>query len=167
VLRIFAARSRMQFGNTQANPMSRFLDDIPPQLTERKSDDLMSGVLWRQSSVMLSSPATSFDTPFAPLRATQDDTAGRIEARSRSSKNRIEPFRQHQDLTVEFNQDALARDDFNQDRSDDLAEGSRIRHPVFGEGTITGRRGDVVDVQFDSGEKKRFALSIAPLQMIT
>ena len=93
---------------------------------------------------------------------------------SREVRKKVEPYRQHHgstsltagDLTVEFNQDALARDDFNQDRSDDLAEGSRIRHPVFGEGTITGKRGDVVDVQFDSGEKKRFALSIAPLEVV-
>src|SRR3989338_2446288 len=55
-LRIFAARSRMQFGNTQAKPMSRFLDDIPPQLTERKSDDLMSGVLWNIDSSRASPP---------------------------------------------------------------------------------------------------------------
>lgn len=156
LLRIFAARSRMQFGSTAANPMSRFLDDMPPQIVEKKSDDLMSGVLWNIGSSRLSGGASAKSEASPAQRGTSRETG----------RNKVEPYRQHQDLTVEFNQDALARDDFNQDSGDDLAEGSRIRHPVFGEGTVTGRRGDVVDVKFDSGEKKRFALSIAPLEVV-
>jgi hypothetical protein len=41
-----------------------------------------------------------------------------------------------------------------------------VQHPVFGKGTIRTKRGDIVEIQFDGGQKKTFALSIAPLKMI-
>ncbi|MDD5469988.1 MAG: hypothetical protein PHO92_04300, partial [Candidatus Peribacteraceae bacterium] len=77
----------------------------------------------------------------------------------------IEPFRQGQSNLdgIEFNQDISFEDDANQET---LAEGTRIRHPSFGTGTILSKRGDVVTIQFDSGERKNFALSIAPLTII-
>ena len=149
ILCLLFARSRSLWGSVQANDMSRFLDDLPPELVERKSDDVMSGVLWKFSS---SEPR---------IGARSATGAGRVEKRSK-----LQPYRQHADLSIEFNQDALSRDDMNQDIGNDLAEGSRIRHPVFGEGTVTSKRGDIVDIQFDSGEKKRFALSIAPLEVM-
>ncbi len=152
-LRLFGARSRMLWGNTQANALSRFLDDLPPDLVERKSDELMSGALWNFGSSRARSEGPSRETGKTKLQPP--------------AVSRVEPFRQHQPVELEFNQDTLALDDINQDEGDELNEGARIRHPVFGEGTVMGRRGDIVDVQFDSGEKKRFALSIAPLQMIS
>src|SRR3989338_2018288 len=45
-LRIFFARSRMLWGNTQANAPSRFLDDLPDDVTERRSDDILSAFAW-------------------------------------------------------------------------------------------------------------------------
>ena len=49
---------------------------------------------------------------------------------------------------------------------DAFGQGTRIRHPSFGEGKIVAKRGDIVTIQFDSGKRKDFALSIAPLQII-
>jgi DNA helicase-2/ATP-dependent DNA helicase PcrA len=132
-LRCFCARSRMLWGETQSNEPSRFLDDLPPELVERKSDDIMSKVLWNLSSS------------------------------SSEKKSKLEPFRQNKEL--EFNQDLDFSEDFNQERTD-LEEGTRVKHPVFGEGAILEKRGDIVDVLFDSGQKKSLALSIAPLKMI-
>jgi hypothetical protein len=65
-------------------------------------------------------------------------------------------------VDVEFNQE-YPGEDFatNQDA---FAENTRVEHPSFGTGTVTNRRGDVVDIRFDSGERKSFALSIAPLK---
>ncbi len=57
-------------------------------------------------------------------------------------------------------------DNFNQDQDQEPAEGMRIRHPGWGDGTITAVRGDVVDVQFDRGLVKTLALSIAPIEII-
>jgi hypothetical protein len=81
------------------------------------------------------------------------------------AKSKIEPFRQASGVSAEFNQDLNFSDDVNQDNPG-LDVGSRVRHPAFGEGKVVNRRGDVVTIQFDSGQKKTFALSIAPLQVL-
>ena len=134
-LHLFAARSRTLWGEVQGNDISRFIDELPPELVDRKSDDIMSSVLWNKS----------------------------FSHKDKTSK--LEPYRQHVDL--EFNQDTDLSDDLNQDVPDnDFTEGARVTHPHFGEGIVTTRRGDIVEIKFDSGKKKSFALSIAPLKMI-
>ncbi len=132
LLDIFFARSRMHWGKTQANAPSRFLDDLPPENIERKSDDLMSPLLWRTSPV---SPRVALNRP-------------------------------GEEVSIEFNQDLGISEPASQIEHHDLEQGARIHHPSFGEGIITGKRGDIVDVSFDSGQKKRFALSIAPLRAL-
>lgn len=144
-LRIFFTRTRQLWGNTQSNAPSRFIDDLPPEVTERRSDELLSAFAWATES-------------------------GRIKVtESESARKKIEPYRQHQGVSAEFNQDLNFSDDANQDSAEEgsaMREGSRVRHPAFGEGTVTSKRGDVVTIQFDRGPKKTFALSIAPLQAI-
>ncbi len=141
-LRIFFARSRQLWGNTQANAPSRFIDDLPSNVVERRSDELLSAFAWATES--------------GRMKVSGNEVA----------RSKIEPYRQHQNLNVEFNQDADFTDDANQDTSSDIDQGTRVRHPVFGEGTILSKRGDVVTIQFDKGQKKTFALSIAPLQVL-
>jgi hypothetical protein len=41
-----------------------------------------------------------------------------------------------------------------------------VEHPTFGKGTVMTKRGDIAEIKFDSGHKKTFALSIAPLKVI-
>ena len=136
-LRIFFARSRMLWGNTQANAPSRFLDDLPDSVTERRSDDILSAFAWGASKAF----------------------------QSRSGKP-IEPFRQKETLPeVEFNQDISFTVD-TEVNQDAFSDGSRVDHPAFGQGTVLSKRGDIVDVRFDSGVRKSFALSIAPLKPI-
>jgi len=138
-LRIFCTRTRMLWGETQANAPSRFLDDLPEAVTERRSDELLSAFAW----------------------ATESG-----KAKAFSSGSRVQPYRQNtSSIDVEFNQD-IAFDDASQETSDDLGEGTRVEHPSFGRGSILTRRGDVVTIQFDNGQKKTFALSIAPLKKI-
>ncbi len=140
-LRIFFARSRQLWGNTQANAPSRFIDDLPSDVTERRSDELLSAFAWATES-------------------------GRVKVNEGNQiKTKIEPYRQDQTIHAEFNQDINFTDDANQDNAE-LDQGARVRHPAFGEGTILSRRGDVVTIQFDKGQKKTFALSIAPLQIL-
>lgn len=151
-LRMFFARSRMLWGNTQSNAPSRFLDDLPDAVIERRSDDILSAFGW--STQPRSALGRSNIEPPVVSRARPDDSVGRVE-----------PFRQKDSLSVEFNQDLTFAEesDSNQDA---FGEGSRVSHPTFGSGTILGRRGDIVEIRFDSGAKKSFALSIAPLTMI-
>ncbi len=140
-LRIYFARSRQLWGNTQSNAPSRFVDDLPSEVTERRSDELLSAFAWATES--------------GRVKVTEGEYA----------KSKIEPYRQHQNLNAEFNQDLSFTDDANQD-SPGLDKGTRVRHPAFGEGTVLSKRGDVVTIQFDGGQKKTFALSIAPLQVL-
>jgi DNA helicase-2/ATP-dependent DNA helicase PcrA len=138
-LRLMCARSRMLYGETQSNAPSRFLDDLPADIVERRSDELLSAFAWATES--------------GRVKATEGERA----------YSSIQPFRQGMD--VEFNQDSGAFNDANQDAVE-INTGSRVRHPAFGDGTVLTRRGDVVTIQFDKGQKKTFALSIAPLQAL-
>jgi DNA helicase II / ATP-dependent DNA helicase PcrA len=133
-LRLLFAQSRFLWGDNKSGAPSRFLDDLPDTHVERRSDDILSAFAW---------------------------AGGRAEQRMRGGK--LEPFRQTEDLKLEFNQD-LGSDTESQDG--DIDTGSRVEHPTFGKGTVIGKRGDVVDVKFDNGQKKTFALSIAPLKVI-
>jgi DNA helicase-2/ATP-dependent DNA helicase PcrA len=127
-LKLFFARTRFQWGEQKTNPPSRFLDDLPEAVTERRSDDILSAFAW---------------------------SAGRAG----------KPGKPTDDLSMEFNQD-LGDDDSSQVSRAEIEAGSRVEHPSFGRGTVKSRRGDVVDILFDSGQKKTFALSIAPLRVI-
>lgn len=137
-LRLMLARSRMLWGQSQANAPSRFLSDLPEAVTERRSDELLSAFAWASQSGF---------------------------ARAAGAAKKLEPFRQGGgDLDLEFNQD-FALDDASQTQ-EELGSGSRVRHPSFGTGTIVDRRGDVATIKFDTGQQKSFALSIAPLTSI-
>ena len=127
----------MLFGQTQSNAPSRFLDDLPDDVIERRSDDVLSAFAWASRS--------GFD---------------RIE----NGEHKVKPFTQESKVDAEFNQDIDFTDDFNQDTNHELDSGSRVRHPTFGLGIIASKRGDIVEIRFDSGENKTFALSIAPLE---
>ena len=133
-LHLFCAKSRYMWGEGKSNPPSRFLDDLPEEHIERRSDDMLSAFAW---------------------------ASGNVEQRMRGGK--LEPFRQggmDADVEIEFNQDV----DFGPEGDPDV--GTRVEHPVFGKGTIMTKRGDIVDIRFDGGQKKTFALSIAPLKII-
>ncbi len=131
-LHLFCAKSRYMWGEGKSNPPSRFLDDLPEEHVERRSDDVLSAFAW---------------------------ATGNAEERLRGGT--LEPFRQENaDVEIEFNQDV----DFGPEGDPDV--GTRVEHPVFGKGTILTKRGDVVDIRFDNGQKKTFALSIAPLKII-
>jgi DNA helicase-2/ATP-dependent DNA helicase PcrA len=134
-LTILFTRSRMLWGETQANAPSRFLDDLPDAVTERRSDSILSAFAW------------------ASERGEEEALSGR----QRESSHREER------LAVDFNQDLSPTEDANQE---ELSEGTRVSHPKFGCGTVVGRRGGVVDIEFDSGQRKSFALSIAPLKIL-
>jgi len=133
-LRLTLARSRMLWGQTQANAPSRFLDDLPDSVTERRSDDVLSAFAWASKQ--------------GERRAGQE----------------VEPFNQGADLKMEFNQDMDFSNEFNQDT--ELQKGTRVEHPTFGKGTVVLLRGDLVEIQFDMGQKKTLALSIAPLKIL-
>jgi len=132
-LTLFHARSRSLWGDVQSNAPSRFLDELPEAVIERRSDDVLSAFAW------------------ASRAGEQKAHIG------------IAPFRQGDGLPdPEFNQDSV----FDGTSQEQLGEGSRIRHPSFGTGTVLAVRGDVVTIQFDTGDRRNFALSIAPITLL-
>jgi len=134
-LRLLCARQRMLWGETHSNAPSRFLDDLPDDVIERRSDDMLSAFAWASKEGLRKARGA----PLQPFRQQSSDSLD----------------------TVEFNQD-LEFDEFSQE--DPFTEGARVQHPTFGAGTIRARRGDIAEIAFDSGEVKNFALSIAPLK---
>ncbi|OIO54617.1 hypothetical protein AUJ46_02820 [Candidatus Peregrinibacteria bacterium CG1_02_54_53] len=133
-LTLLFTRSRMLWGETKANAASRFLDDLPDSVIERRSDSILSSFAW------------------AAQRGQEEAITG----------GTVEPFNQNKKLHVEFNQDVV----FDDSTQETMAEGARVEHPKFGQGTVAGVRGGVADIAFDSGERKSFALSIAPLKIL-
>ncbi len=76
-LMLLFARSRMLWGERKVNNMSRFLEDLPAAVTERRSNDVLSAFAW---------------------------AAGGAVQPSRRSGRAIEPFKQDE-VEIEFNQD--------------------------------------------------------------
>ncbi len=132
-LELLCCRSRMLWGKTQNNPPSRFLDDLPDSVIERRSDEVLSAFAW------------------ASMR-------GERKALSKS----VEPYRQGMVRGSDDDQ----RSAFDDEDQRDMGEGARVSHPSFGTGLVIGKRGDVVEVQFENGQRKSFALSIAPLTVL-
>ena len=137
-LQLLFARSRLLWGERRTNAPSRFLDDLPDGVTDRKSDSILSAYGWAQRERDKGHGTTG---------------GGKLKGGQRAMKD-------GRDLSVEFNQD-IGEEGASQEAID---AGTRVQHPSFGTGTVTVRRGGVVDVQFDSGVKKTFAMSIAPLK---
>lgn len=125
-LRLLFARQRLLWGERRANAPSRFLDDLPDAVTEKRSDSILSAFAWSQRGQQ------------APQRS------------------RLAPG------NLEFNQD-LGEESVNQEG---IETGTRVHHPTFGNGMVCSRRGDVVEIHFDNGQRKTFALSIAPLKVL-
>lgn len=85
-LRLLLTRSRMLWGETRANAGSRFLDDLPDAVTERRSDDILSAFAWSSRKMM-----------------------------NEGTQSTVQPFRQ-KEVNVEFNQDlSFASEDESQE----------------------------------------------------
>ncbi len=141
-LRLMFATNRFQWGENKSGAPSRFLDDLPEQHVERRSDEMLSAFAW--------------------------STGKAFERATKGSGSHLQPFRQNsdsQDVEIEFNQD-MGSDSQEPEMRGEIAEGSQVKHPTFGIGVVKARRGDIVDIVFKGGVKKTFALSIAPLQVI-
>ncbi|TSC78707.1 MAG: DNA helicase II / ATP-dependent DNA helicase PcrA [Candidatus Peregrinibacteria bacterium Gr01-1014_25] len=135
-LKLLFTRSRLLWGERRSNSPSRFLEDVPDAVAERRSDDVLSAFAWASK---------------------------KAEEKLKAGGERWPAGRSLGEGWDDTDQSVGVADDIVQI---DVEQGARIRHPSFGEGTVLSRRGDVVDIRFDSGTKKTFALSIAPLQII-
>ncbi|MAT07356.1 MAG: hypothetical protein CL424_20210 [Acidimicrobiaceae bacterium] len=148
------AWSRMLFGNTQYNPPSRFLDEIPDDLVDQRGNVSGRSSYGRQS--YRGRDERAYDDPPAYRRrgrgvdsAAQDAHRDRIVESAMRSRNTPEPS----------NSQELG-----------LKVGDDVAHPAFGEGVIidisgVGDKAEAV-INFPGVGQKHLALAWAPLKKI-
>ena len=154
-LHLTHAWSRSLFGNTQYNPPSRFLDEIPTELIQAKGNATGRSSYGRQSyrdrdrshsepaPYRRRSPLSSFDPDEDAAEAHRERV---VEAAMRASQNRPAPS----------GADAIG-----------LRTGDDVSHPTFGEGTIVEVRGEgeraEATIRFRDVGTKHLSLAWAPL----
>ncbi len=147
-LTVSAARSRMRWGNTEHNPVSMFLNEIPEELLDSR---IASG---RPSSSYDDTSGSSIRFIPAPSAKPKIVAAGGPKARAAAAK----PF-----IAKAADFTSLKKgSDINSAEAPDYGPGDRVAHMKFGEGTVLsvekGARDYEVSVDFDNaGTKKMFA----------
>jgi DNA helicase-2/ATP-dependent DNA helicase PcrA len=149
------AWSRMLFGNTQYNPPSRFLDEIPGDLVEQKGNVSGRSSYGRQS--YRSRDERSYDDPPAYRRRERRgfDQAAHDTHRDRVVESAIRAGNSPQPS----NSQELG-----------LRIGDDVAHPAFGEGVIihitgTGDKAEAT-INFAGVGQKHLALAWAPLKKL-
>ncbi len=153
------AWSRMLFGNTQYNPPSRFLDEIPTELIESKGNTSGRSSYGRQSYRQRDERSYA-DPP--PYRRGGGAAGGRgVDSRAAD---------EHRDRVVEAALRASNKPQPANSQDLGLRVGDDVAHPAFGEGVIidisgVGEKAEAV-INFAGHGQKHLALAWAPLKKI-
>ena len=148
----------MLYNTRGANPLSRFVSEIPPRLILDGSVKMTERVPRPQTR--------SYADPVAPhyeynRRTAQDYTRPPIEQRPAQPNALNIPG-----LSKGFS----AQPSAPQRALHLYRKGDRVLHAVFGKGNVLELEGEgasqKVIVQFDNGSKKRFSVNVAPLRKI-
>jgi DNA helicase-2/ATP-dependent DNA helicase PcrA len=149
------AWSRMLFGNTQYNPPSRFLDEIPAELIDQQGNVTGRSSYGRQS--YRHRDERSYDDPPAYRRrgARGVDTEAQDAHRDRI----VESAMRSRNAPAPSNSQELG-----------LKVGDDVEHPAFGEGVIidisgSGDKAEAV-INFAGVGQKHLALAWAPLKRL-
>ncbi len=146
--RLYVTRSevRSMWGQSQYNPASQFLEEIPAELLEwkREGTSRQSGG-WGGGSIGSNRYGGSFWGAGTARGAAADSSAGfNADVPAAIAKNRVQPQKEIVAVTV----------------------GDKVNHTSFGNGTVLALEGagdkTVAKVKFDVGEK-RLLLRYAPL----
>jgi DNA helicase-2/ATP-dependent DNA helicase PcrA len=164
------AWSRSLFGNTQYNPPSRFLEEIPVDLVETKGNVTGRSSYGRQSL----RPRDRGRPPEYRRRGPDGGADGDRRERWRELDSAARLGDEHRDRVVEAAIAAGRRPADAPTPSDavslDLKIGDDVEHPAFGEGVILELRGsgDSVEatVNFRGVGMKHLALAWAPLKKL-
>jgi DNA helicase-2/ATP-dependent DNA helicase PcrA len=160
------ANSRLLYGSTNHNPVSRFLMEIPPELQDEGSE--WSTAAWAQSRLP-EHGGTGSDTRLS-------DETGRV--RRREGGRPAAPYAAgghgagaaSWSPTPMYNSLPTTAHDADAHREAmlglHLAPGDRIRHAKFGEGIVASIDGDEVSATFAGLGTKRLSLAFAPIEKI-
>ena len=150
---IMHTKHRMLYGQTQANPLSRFVAEIPEQYTQRENDDAGRGMYGSSFGVKTyftdksnnnqqrSGATPTYNKGYGRTSSATDVTIGKpiFEKKAETAKETFKP-------------------------------GDRVKHHSFGEGEILSARqmgADVLyEVMFDKVGTKRLMATYARLQKI-
>ena len=170
------AATRRTYGSTQANPRSRFVNEIPEEDIEFSGigSSGFSGTGWEKrgdrrgtfgsgmgsdmyggnvfGSYTRSTPGTQRHTAISPDAGRKPATFG--SGQPRPKKSTVSP-------TVERTRDATAA-------AETFTAGDRVSHKTFGPGTVISASGDMIEVQFEkSGKVKKLMKGFAPIVKLT
>ena len=181
------AATRRTYGSTQANPRSRFVNEIPSEHIEfsgigssgfegtgwekrgdrrgtfgsGKGSDMYGGRVF--GSYTRSTPGTQRRTAISPDAGRVGAVGAGAEASSASRKPSTfgsgapRPKKASVSATVERERDATAA-------ATSFAAGDRVSHKTFGPGTVISAAGDMIEVQFErSGQTKKLMKGFAPI----
>lgn len=185
------ASTRRTYGSTQANPRSRFVNEIPSEHIEfsgigssgfegtgwekrgdrrgtfgsGKGSDMYGGRVF--GSYTRSTPGTQRRTAISPDAGRVGAVGAGAEASSASRKPSTfgsgapRPKKASVSATVERKRDATAA-------ATSFAAGDRVSHKTFGPGTVISAAGDMIEVQFErSGQTKKLMKGFAPIVKLT
>ncbi len=158
-----AARMRMVRGETQANPLSRFAKEIPKEYVTSSAQGSQRGATFRFGGSIDGEPVGGYGS--------------RYETRSISNEEYIsQPVREHGKAPgYSFQVEAMKRGTFDKKPAapggtPDYAEGDRVHHQKFGDGTVVllknGGRDYEVTVDFDTAGTKKMFASFAKLEKL-
>jgi len=152
------AWSRMLFGNTQYNPPSRFLDEIPSELIESKGNTTGRSSYGRQS-YRQRDDRNHGDPP--PYRRGGGESGRVTDSRADD---------EHRERVVEAALRAANKPQPANSQELGLRVGDDVAHPAFGEGVIidisgTGEKAEAV-INFPGVGQKHLALAWAPLKKL-
>ena len=185
------AATRRTYGSTQANPRSRFVNEIPSEHIEfsgigssgfegtgwekrgdrrgtfgsGKGSDMYGGRVF--GSYTRSTPGTQRRTAISPDAGRVGAVGAGAEASSAPRKPSTfgsgapRPKKASVSATVERERDATAA-------ATSFAAGDRVSHKTFGPGTVISAAGDMIEVQFErSGQTKKLMKGFAPIVKLT
>lgn len=154
-LYLLNTRNRMLYGESQSNPPSQFLKDIPEHLVEELTDQ-SAETTWENTQYFRKKAFTggggNYDSHTSSISGTVYKPLPNEGIAPESAETGSKLVRE----TTVFSDEPV------------LQQGDRVEHDSFGEGTVLTVKGGVATIEFDSlryGTKK-LALSIAPLRKI-
>ena len=176
------AATRRTYGSTQANPRSRFVNEIPEAYIEFSGIGSagFSGTGWEkrgdrrgtfgsgQGSDMYGGRvfgSYTRSTPGTQRRTGISADAGRVAPADRGpatfGSGAPRPKKSAVSATVERKVDTEAA-------ATSFAAGDRVSHKTFGPGTVISAAGDMIEVQFErSGQTKKLMKGFAPIVKLT
>lgn len=160
-LMITCAKSRMIRGETQYNPVSRFVREIPAELLDEESSPVTNKVSFGTKLERMGLPSSAAGSSFGSFNK------GKISVRSTGVPEDKKPFIAKQASSFSALQKGAA---IGSSEAPDYAVGDRVKHVKYGEGTVLKiekePRDYKVTVNFDSAGQKIMYASFAKLKLV-